>query len=98
MGQLNLEYIQDTVWRLSFYITNIPMRKAYPKSMTVAELIKELQKFPPDLEVAYSNYEGDSYDFYKINRINLQQVVERMCWYDTPRRESKNIKQIVVID
>lgn len=74
------------------------MRKVYPKSMTVAELIKELQKFPPDLEVARSDYEGYSYDFYKINHIDLQQVVEWMCWYDTPSRESKNIKQIVVID
>ena len=74
------------------------MRKVYPKSMTVAEVIKELQKFPPDLEVVRSDYDWYSYDFYKITHIDLQWGVEWMCWYNKPRRESKNIKQIVVID
>lgn len=74
------------------------MEKEFPKSMTVAELIKELQKLPQDLEVARSDDEQYSYDFYKITDIHLEQVVEWGCWYYNPSKVSKNIKQIVVID
>lgn len=66
--------------------------------MTVAKLIKELQKLPPDLEVARSDDEWYNYDFYKITNISLLQVVEWKWWYYNIKRDDKKVKQIVVMD
>lgn len=66
--------------------------------MTVKELIKQLQKYPEDLEVVVTGYEGGYSDVSDLRKLNLKRDYNAGSYYYGPHEEvSENKSDMKVV-